>query len=257
MLQNSKLLNLYKRISLLKNYKPSKTVNSLFAELVKVALNDRDFNVLDSNKLKKLQRICSLSEFELEKNWANKIIKSSNAFLTLDHFPYVDNYRKLTKMEWYSLLSCSKHGDHNVLFVGGGPLPMTAIILASEYNKKVTILEKDTEAVEISKKLIKHLNLHNMINIIKSDASEFVNYRKFSVIIVAALAGVDKKIKKEILSRIHEQAKISTHVLARSSWGMREILYRPIDKDVFKLFKTEIEVRPHNDIVNSVIIFTI
>lgn len=257
MLQNNNLRSLYEKIILLNNYKPSKVVNSLFSKLVKVALKEGSSNSLTQSQLTNLQRICSLSEFELEKYWAKQITKSKKTLLKLENFPYINNYRKLTKMEWHSLLSCSKHNDHNILFVGGGPLPLTAIILASEYDKKVTVLEKDHDAVNISSELVRRLDLSDKIDVIEKDALEFVEYNNFNVIMVAALAGINKKTKESILSKIKSLSKIGTHVLARSSWGMREILYRPIDTKIFKLFKTEIEVKPHNDIVNSIIIFTI
>lgn len=257
MLQNNNLKTLYNKITSLESYKPSKNVNTLFSKLVKVALTEGSSSSLTANELTNLQRICSLSEFELEKHWAEKLITNKKPLDEIESFPYINNYRKLTKMEWYSLLSCSKHEDHNILFVGGGPLPLTAIILASEYDNKVTILEKDDEAANISMQLITKLKLSDKINVIKIDASKFDGYKNFNVIMVAALAGINKNVKKKILSKIKSQSKNGIHVLARSSWGMREILYRPIDSDIFKLFKTEIEVRPHNDIVNSVIIFTI
>lgn len=256
MLQNSKLENLYSKIIKLKKYKPSKVVNKLFTELVGEAINSDNLITLSSNQLNRLQKICSLSEFEMELYWARKIISSKNPDLTLSKFPYIDNYKKLTKMEWFSLLGCTNHNSHNILFVGGGPLPLTAILLSLDFGMNVTILEKDKSASYISKKLIEKLRLDSSIKVIHQDATKYLDYSNYNIIIVAALAGADSNTKRIILKRINRYIKTGSHIVARSSWGMRKILYRPIDRDAFSMFKTVIEVRPHNDVVNSVVIFS-
>lgn len=255
MLQKENIKTLYKRIVKLGNYKPSKKVNLLFSKLVKESLILDDKKSLKTKELTNLQRICSLSEYELESYWANKIVKSKSPSNILKKFPYFSNYVKLTKMELYSLVSSSEHKNHSILFIGGGPLPLTSIILATNHDKRITILEKDINAFNISKKVIGKLNLSKMINIVNVDATYFDSYHKYNVIVVAALAGISKNSKELILRKIKENSSKETHILARSSWGSRKILYKPIDKKLFKLFKTEIEVRPHNDVVNSVIIF--
>lgn len=233
---------------------PSERVNRLFGELVKYSISNKKIT-LSNNEIDELQKLCSESEYELEKYWASRILKSKAPVEELHKFPYIQNYKKLTKMEWHGLLGCSEHTAHTVLFIGGGPLPLTAILLAELYNVEVTILEKNPEAVTQSRQLLKEIHLDRKVTVLCVDATQFTEYSHFNVIFVAALAGVEGTTKSKILKSIKRDTKYGSHILVRSSWGTRELLYRPIDSTVYKLFHPLIEVRPHNDIVNSVVIF--
>lgn len=250
----SKIEELYSQITSLTNLQPSKEVNSLFSELVSLAISDSKKHLLSPKKQSHLRQICALSEFELEKYWAKRIIDDTNPKQMLLNFPYYKNYQDLTKLEYFSIRGCSNHEVHHYLFVGGGPLPMTAIILALEYGAMVTILDYDSEACQMSRKMISGLGLDRQINIIYQDGSTYKDYNKFEVIFVAALAGIDKNVKLRILKQISEYSRKNTHVLARSAWGNRKILYRPVDKEIYKLFTPVVEVHPQNHIVNSVVV---
>ena len=249
-------IDLYNQIINLKTLKPNSETNKAFSDLVAYTLDPKNIKSLNDQQISKLQEICSKSEYELEKYWALKILESKEPSKKIKEFPYYNNYLKLTQMEWYSLLSCTDHSKHNILFAGGGPLPLTAIILATTYVKKVTVLEVDNEAYIMSRELINKLGLKDKVKITKADASEYDNYAQYNTIVVAALAGIDKKVKKKILQKIRDNSPLDSHILARSSWGLREILYRPIDKDLYKMFDPVVEVHPQNDVVNSVVIFS-
>jgi len=247
---------LYNQIVSLDNYRPSPKVNYLFTELVAQVLKINKSPNLSIVKKIKLQEICAQAEYELEKYWAEKIINSENSVKTFAEFPYLNNYEKLTKIEWFSLLSCTRHKRHRVIFTGGGPLPMTAIILAQRYQVKLTVIDIDRQACDLARQVIEKFNLADKIRIMCSDASEFKYYSSFNVIFVAALAGVNTQAKKVILEKIKKDAKLDTHILARSSWGMREILYQPLDRELYRIFKPELEIKPLNDVINSLVIFS-
>lgn len=246
---------LYKDILNLDSLKPTYKVNKLFSSLVSYVLDPNNKNTLKETELEKLQEICSRAEYELEKHWAKKIIESDNPLKTLRKFPYFSNYRKLTQMEWFSLLSCTTHKTHKVVFVGGGPLPLTAIVMAQQYTDKITVLDIDETACELSSQLVRKLKLDKKIEIIKTDASKFENYKNYNAFVVAALAGANMNSKRKILQKIKKDSPKLSHILARSSWGLREILYKPLDKKLYDIFEPVIEVKPKNDVVNSFVIF--
>ncbi len=205
---------------------------------------------LTSGEMLKLQKVCSAAEYELEKFWTAKILASKNPKAALRKFPYHGNYVKLTQLEWLSLLGCTSHRDHKVVFVGGGPLPLTAILLAQVYGKHVTIVEKEKEAAVLSAKLCRALGLQKQVSIVNVAAEDFTGYKKFNTFFVAALAGLERRTKSAIIAKIQKLAPAHSHILARSSWGSREILYRPFDLALHRT-KAIVEVRPHNDVVNS------
>jgi nicotianamine synthase len=249
------LKKLCQKIVELEDLKPSSKVNSLFTELVQSAINsDKDLiNVITNDELKNLQKICAESEFELEKYWTNKLLNQTDS--QISDFPYYKNYKDLTRLEYYSLLACGVPARHKPLFIGGGPLPLTAIVLAQDYDVVNTVLEPDPDAYMLSKQLIKKLNLQTKIKIINSRGEDFNCYNEYDVIYIAALAGIEKEIKEKIFTKITETTKNNIHVLARSSWGNRRILYKPIDLRKIVKLKPTLEIHPHNEIVNSVIIF--
>lgn len=247
-----KLKEIYRQIVSLGDYKPSEKVDRLFSALVLKAVDHSDIDMLTKKECGCLQKICSHAEYEMEKHWAKKIISDDKS---LADFPYYENYINLTRLEWNALSSCSDHTRHAVLFVGSGPLPMTAIILAIKHKTKVTIIDNDLDAIKLSRKVIGKLGLRHMINILHADGNSFNGYEDFNVIFVAALAGTNPKQKKNIFKYISRKASKKCHVVARSSWGKRKLLYPPLPRSIYSLFKPIIEISPYNEIVNSVVIF--
>lgn len=245
---------IYSKINSLSSLSPSEEVNHLFSALVKKSLENHIQADLNKEEINQLQILASRAEFELEKFWTEKIILGEN---NLSDFPYYKNYIDLTKLELHSLQGCSEHKVHKLLFAGSGPLPLTAIVLATEHNIKSTIIDNDKEAIVLSRMLLKRLNLLSKIEVIEADATTFNKYNEFSVIYIAALAGAKDSIKAKIFNQIKLTGNKGTHIIARSSWGNRKLLYKPLSKNIFEIFKPLIQVNPFNEIVNSIVIFKI
>ncbi len=246
-----KLKDIYSQIISLDDYTPSEKVNSLFSALVLKATDPSSEEMLSRKKCGCLQRVCSHAEYEMEKHWAKEIISSNNGIID---FPYYKNYVDLTKLEWNALASCTYHEHHDVLFVGSGPLPMTAIILALNHNVRLKLIDNDPVAVRLSRSVIRMLGLQDMISVAQADGSSFEGYGDFNVIFVAALAGTDAGQKEKIFSRIQKSASEDCHIIARSSWGRRKLLYPPLPRSVYSLFKPILEISPYNEIVNSIVV---
>jgi nicotianamine synthase len=246
-----KFKEIYSRIVSLKAYSSSAEVNALFSALVAIVINPTSKETLSAKKCRCLQTICSHAEYELEKYWAKEII-SGNKHLV--DFPYLKNYRDLTRLEWNALDSCTDHHHHNVLFIGSGPLPMTAIMLAKEHGVQSTLVDNSAEAAALSRKLIKTLGLEHFIKVVKADGATFKKVENFNVIFVAALAGVNAAQKMRVFANIKTNTSPHCHIIARSSWGKRKFLYAPLPQRVYSLFTPLIEITPYNEIVNSVVI---
>ncbi|MBK2356677.1 nicotianamine synthase family protein [Francisella hispaniensis] len=244
---------LYEEISQLKDFSPSEKVNSAFSSLVKLAMKYDSKIELSEEKKEHLQYLSAEAEYQLEKYWVNKIVNSSNPIKELETFPYYKNYQDLTTLEYNSLCSCAEHKDHKFIFIGGGFLPLTSIVLASKYNISSKIIDIDKEVTEKSKILIKALKLDHLIDIYNA-AGQIFNYQDYNTIFVAALAGLDSKTKLDIFNQIRSTAPKGSHIVARSSWNNRELLYRPIDESIYKIFTPIIKVDPFHDVINSVVI---
>ena len=245
------LEEIYRQVTTLADYAPSPAVDSLFSALVSKAIDPFGDEMLSKKQCGCLQKICAHAEYEMEKYWAQEIIAGNK---TLNDFPYYGNYTDLTRLEWNALNSCADHTDHRVLFVGSGPLPMTAIILALNHGVHSTLIDNDPVAVALSQTLLQTLNLQHMIDVVCAEGSLFDTYEDFNVIFVAALAGSDASQKEKIFEYIQKKTSTHCHIIARSSWGKRKMLYPPLPKKVYRLFKPLIEISPYNEIVNSVVI---
>lgn len=246
---------IYKQLSRADDLRPSPRINTLFSELVSHILNYPHAPcLLKKNEVENLQRICSEGECELEKYWARRIINSKSPSLTLKSFPYFENYLKLVELEVSSLQKCRKHETHEILFCGGGALPLTSIILAQKFGISSTIIDNDKEAAALSQKLIQSLNLQTKITTLCRDAASFTNFYSFSVIYIAGLVGLSKERQELIFSHINKSIRKDTHILVRSSYGNRKLLYRPVSKKILKKFHLVLVVHPKNEIINSVFV---
>ncbi|MDP3771283.1 MAG: nicotianamine synthase family protein [bacterium] len=235
---------------------PSPRINELFSALVRAVTScmDDERAPLTATETARLQDMCSRGEFELERHWAERITTAAHPEEELRRFPYLQNYRDLTTLEWSAFRECQQHAEHRVLFCGGGPLPLTAIMLAREFHVPSTVLDVDPSAVAAASALVERLGLTEHIRIVHADAMRFTAYDEYSVIFVAALAGLMPQEKEHIFAAIKAHAKPDTHIIARSSWGNRKLLYRPLSKHIEQQFQPVLRVDPRNDVVNSVVI---
>jgi nicotianamine synthase len=248
---------LHKKITGLKTLTPNKEVNSTFHSLVSKVIENGEDSELTTGEINDLQRLASVAEYELELHWSELISRSKDPNKKIKEFPFYKNYLELTQLEWNSLEWCTKHRKHSVLFCGGGPLPMTAILLAEKHGVSSTIIDNDSFAVTSSKKLVSRLGLTKLINIEKADGATYQKYSEFNVVFVAALAGLELETKKRIFKSIYRNVLEGTHVIARSAHGNRKILYKPLPEYLYSMFKPVIEIRPFNDIINSIVILTV
>jgi nicotianamine synthase len=247
---------IYEELSNVADLRPSEAVNALFARLVRVALSPEvQAHDLSCDDVARLQALCGAGEYELERFWVEETLAAADPPAALRRFPYFQNYVNLTRLEWSSLTACQRHRSHSILFCGGGPLPLTAILLARNYGIRSMVIDNCPDAVELSTRLVEALGLGGAIEIVHADARAYGSFEDYNTIFVAALAGVDDAAKADIFRRIRLEAPEDAHVMARSSWGNRTLLYRPLPRTIYDELVPVAEVRPPGDIVNSIVIF--
>lgn len=242
-------LKLFNRILELKSLKPSRETNRAFSELVRFCEHNNPVS-LEPYQVEKLRELSSIAEYEMEAFWAKKIIASKDPQKELEKFWYYKNYEQLVELE-YSSITCVCKDVKNFLFIGGGPLPLTAILLCKKYGLTCTVLEKDLESYAMSVALLQVLGLSDGVQVLHIDAEDYTKYSTFSLIYLAAMVGQDEVSKNKIISLIHHKIKKGKLLLCRSSHGTRKLLYVPIAKDLFKEIRPVLEVRPYNSIINS------
>lgn len=255
----SNLREVYNTIMALTSLIPSDQVNQAINFLVKqvsgLEQNDLDKSSLTEQEMSQIRERFSQSVYELEKYWAHEILNSENHQQTLEGFPQWDYYLKVIEREWNTIQTYTSNAlRQKALLIGGGPIPLTAIVLARKYGVSSIVLDNNAEAINLSGKIIIALGLEQQITIIHSSGENFKAYHEHSLIIVAALAGIHPEQKYCIFSAIKSHSAPNTYILTRSSYGARKLLYLPIDQNIQQQFETIVEISPNDYIMNSIVL---
>lgn len=239
----------------LKDFSPSPSTNELFSNLVSAVIKNPYLDNYIKNDIEKIRDKCEKAEFELEKYWAKRIAKSLNPKLELGNFPYLENYRELTKREIDLITSSGFYINKNTrcLFVGSGPLPLSIFEVAYQVNCKTYGLDLDQEAIELSQKTSEKLGID--INFIHSNAEIFHTKDKFDLIFIAALAGKTIDQKQAITDNLLKYLNQNGRLIMRSARNSRRLLYPDFNIDDIKNLKPVIEYHPEDEIINSVFIY--
>lgn len=172
---------------------------------------------------------------KMETEKAIEIIESEDPWKTLESFYFFERYEKLISDEW-SLAKFPK--DEPLIFIGGGPIPLTLILFNKLFEIKGISIEIRKDMVELSKKVLYKLNLNYEIKVIHADETGITEYNSGNII-VAALA----EPKKRVFRNIRDSITSKTKIIYRTYTGMRAILYSPVTEDSilgFKLIKVNL-----------------
>ncbi len=243
----------YQTIKNLHNLKPSIVVNQVFDQLVAIIYHHEKEHteyqleyVLYQLRsiLPDLQYLCSQAEYELEKHWSKKIIDYPDA---ISKFSYYQHYQKL--IAWEKQIANSI--DQKVLFIGAGPLPLSAMLWNQNSKNKIDCIDKDLEACQLGTACLGALN--HELRYIWSDIYQHTQFN-YDLIILGALVGQNNEQKQIILNHIARHVKPQTKVLVRSSKGLRQLLYPALKTIKINQWKVLSISHPADEIINSVVL---
>ncbi|QHQ29187.1 putative nicotinamide synthase cyclopropane fatty acid synthase protein [Xanthomonas albilineans] len=109
-----------------------------------------------------------------------------------------------------------------ILFIGSGPLPLSAIWFSRILDVHVDGIDISKSAVEESSTLIKVLGLDRSIRIIHRNAVDY-DVSNYDMIVIALLA----KPKQLLLDNIARTARSDCTIVCRTSFGLRSLIYEP------------------------------
>ena len=101
-------------------------------------------------------------------------------------------------------------GAKNILHIGCGAYPITAVILAKVTDAKIVAIDRDSVAVNLARKIINKNDLHNKITIKKGSGIEYP-MGEFDTIIVSSCSVP----KIEILEHVFKTAKPKSKIIVR------------------------------------------
>jgi nicotianamine synthase len=247
----STIPSIYRSLASLDSYDPSPKVNRLFGRLVDRVLSGSGSVSLEESKVRELRDICATAEYRLERHWSDRVAKSDEPRATLAQFPYLENYRKLAMMEHKGLLATGSSMPSRAVFVGGGPLPLSAVCLA-DHGWSGTLIDRNPEAVALARALVSTLDVDLSVRLADGAAWDYADH---DLIHVAALVGGVEG--DGVLEQIETTADTGTALLARSVHGRRQLLYPPLPDEAFDRFRHLQTVRPPDGIINSAVYFRV
>lgn len=173
------------------------------------------------DSLRKIQLFYEKFETDLEVSFAREIVRGKLSV----YRPYL-MYKRFMELIKNEIKLANIKGRENVLFIGSGPFPITAILLNKLAGCNVDCYEKNKKYVELSKKVISQLRLAGKIRI-KAIKGEFFSDNNYSTIIVALLA----KPKDKILQILKERISTDTKIICRTSDKVRQVFYEATSQD--------------------------
>jgi nicotianamine synthase len=264
-----RLLDLYDQLRSQETLTPSPAVDSLFTELVRLCLGTDETpseDVLSDPRIhgarEDLVRLCAEGETLLEMAWARRVLGAEEPWEELDAFPYRNNYDELTRLEMHALAGsgCPTPGLRRVCVLGGGPLPLTALLLHRALSVEVTIVDRDRRALELSDRLVRRLVPDGGVRVEQGDATCVSDMTRVlggcDLVVLAALVGADRDQKRQCLRAIAAALAPGAHLLLRSADGLRTLLYPVVHRcDVRESgFVPRTLVHPLGEVVNSVLV---
>ncbi|KAK6265301.1 hypothetical protein QUC31_016138 [Theobroma cacao] len=257
------ITNLYEKISRLEDLSPSNHVNTLFTKLVLTCLSPSDIDITKlSERVQEMRsrliKVCGEAEGILEEHFSTFIGSHANPLDHISIFPYYSNYLKLTHLEFSMLQKECTTLPNQVAFIGSGPLPLTSIILATKnlistsfhnYDIDPSANAKAFQLVSSDPDLSKRMFFHtaDVMNVSSG-------LKEYEVIFLAALVGMEKEEKAQVIRHLAEYMAPGAFLLLRSAQGARAFLYPAIDPCDLQGFEVLSVFHPTDEVINSVII---
>ncbi|XP_031257954.1 nicotianamine synthase-like [Pistacia vera] len=262
-LLTARIVETHASISKFESLKPSKQVNSLFTQLVKLCTLNSSIDVKAlSPEVQKMRQslilLCGRAEGLFELEFASFITKLPQPLNNLNLFPYYGNYVKLANLE-YSILS--QNGvvkPKKVAFVGSGPMPLTSLIMASHHMKSTHCdnFDIDEAANHVARKIVSSdAEFEKMMKFLTCGIMEVKEkLGEYDCIFLAALVGMCKEQKVKILGHIRKYMEDGGVLLVRSANGARAFFYPVVEENELMAFEVLSIFHPTNDVINSVVL---
>jgi nicotianamine synthase len=236
----NKLYLLHDQISESERLKHSKEFDltiSILRKLLETNVHIIDDALLDP-KVKSvrldLQKQISRSFYSSEEEWSIKISKNRLPKKAIMNFPDYAEYRDRT---YFELNTASDKEVKKVLFVGSGPVPITAILLANK-NIHVDCVDINPEACNLAAKLTFKLGLEKYINYIVADVLNLQNIDAYDIVWVAVLAGETNEEKARVVRFLCKYLDDKQALILRTGYGPGKFLYAEVAKDDLQGFSS-------------------
>lgn len=248
-----------------RDLRPGPVVDRAFGRLVRLVVETPDDEAdgvlahpVVGGVVDDLRSLCFEGEYQLEVTWAERIAASSDPAAELDRFPFAANYRLLHTMERDAVARLAEGGAPagRVAFIGSGPLPLTAFLLAGE-GAHIDNVDRDPAALAASRRVASALGVTGL-GFVQLDAGASgqpgLDLAGYGLVVLAALVGRTPGEKARVLAHLAESMAPGAVLVVRSARGLRTLLYPEVDPRALAGFDVLGTVHPTGEVINSVIV---
>lgn len=258
-----RVMQIHATIRKLESLRPSRQVNSLFTQLVKLCTLPSNIDIAELTVEAQAMRqnliiLSGQAEGLLELEFATFLTKIPQPLANLNLFPYYGNYLKLASLEYNILKDNGVVNPKKVAFIGSGPMPLTSLVLAMNHMKSTMFdnFDIDESANHVARQLVgSDHELEKRMKFETRDVMEVKEeFKEYECIFLAALVGMNKEDKVKIIVHLRKYMKKGGVLLVRSAKGARAFLYPVVEEDDLNGFELLSIYHPNNDVVNSVVL---
>lgn len=176
------------------------------------------------------QRVFEKFETNVEAEFSRSLINNSTNVkkTVMNEYSTYSRYVISLKNE---ITLAKMNSKDNVLFVGSGPFPITAILIHELTHAHVDCVEKNMTSASLSNKVVAFLGYRNSIRVIHKDAMH-INYTRYTMIVFAILA----KPLDKLLEIMWYQITPGTRIIYRSAETIREAFYENTEQNIPQIF---------------------
>jgi nicotianamine synthase len=257
------IVAIHDALARLPDLEPGPVVNRLFTDLVRLCeyrTGEDTGPVIDDPRITtfvpQLRQWCASGEFLLERSWARSIIGAADPDAQLAAFPYLANYQDLTCLELHALAAVGVDLSHiqRVCFLGGGPLPVSALLISRALSVPLDVVDVDADATTLGAQVAGRVSVPTQVHFHHGDAADFEAVADSDVVFLAALVGLDRHVKHRVLRALGARMRPGSMLVARSSHGLRTLLYPPLELSDLQDWRALAVLHPFNAVVNSVVV---
>lgn len=151
-----------------------------------------------------------------ESEFAHRLIGGEE---TLSDYPFYEKFDALVRRE-IGLVEGAR--PRKMLFIGSGPLPISAIVMHLQTGMPVDCVALDPSVVPVSRQVVENCGFGSLVRVQGSADTDY-DVSDYDLVVVELLA----RRKKAILTKLRKRCRPGCEVLCRTSYGLRQLIYEP------------------------------
>ncbi|RKF79989.1 Nicotianamine synthase 9 [Golovinomyces cichoracearum] len=272
-----KVLYIFSQLAARDDLKPCDEVNELYSSLVSICTQpvSEEFSkaILEDPEifriLHRLREICSEIEFHAESYWSVKAAGTDESteqevYARIQNIPNLDVNSSLVNTELTAMRKVEQKQIKKIAIIGSGPLPLTGLGLVGIFSEEPTNIQtmnidRDSDAIEVSKKLCKRLGSKTKgMDFLCAQAGSDLDLAEYDAVYLAILVGSTQQEKEILLKNVASKMRPGAMLVIRGTTKLKSLMYSvfdPTTDSVSKILDVELVVHPRDHyIVDSVII---